>query len=179
MISGSIICDHGFFSELMAKIFGTKVMQNFICHDSFVKREQRLYIEPFTIPTVLMLRRCLEKLLRKVPPTQAAYQQVRSTKELVFTFKVLAEKAITSENYKIILLLVDMSKAFDTVRRSELFNILEEVLEKDELHMMKILIEDVSLRVRIGKSIGNEINTNEGVPQGDCLSPILFIVYLA
>ena len=29
------------------------------------------------------------------------------------------------------------------------------------------------------KSIGNEINTNIGVPQGDCLSPILFIVYLA
>ena len=71
-----------------------------------------------------------------------------------------------------------MSKAFDTVR-SELFIILEEALEKDELHMMKILIEDVSLKVRIGKSIGNEINTNIGVPQGDCLIPILFIVYLA
>ena len=49
------------------------------------------------------------------------------------------------------------------MRRSELFNILEEALEKDELHMMKILIEDVSLKVRIGKSIGNEINTNIGV----------------
>ena len=58
-----------------------------------------------------------------------------------------------SENYKIILLLLDMSQAFDTVRRSELFNILEEALEKDELHMMKMLIEDVSLKARIGKSI--------------------------
>jgi len=86
---------------------------------------------------------------------QAAYYQGRSTTELVFTFKVLAEKAITSKNYKIILRLLDMSKAFDTVRRSELFNILEEALEKDELHMMKILIEDVSLKARIGKSIGN------------------------
>ena len=27
MISGSVICDHGSFSEVMAKIFGTKVMQ--------------------------------------------------------------------------------------------------------------------------------------------------------
>ena len=57
------------------------------------------------ILAICMLRRCVEKLLRKVPPTQAAYQQGRSTTELVFTFKVLAEKAITSENYKIILLL--------------------------------------------------------------------------
>ena len=45
--------------------------------------------------------------------------------------------------------------------------------------MMKILIEAVSLRVRIGKSIGDEINTNICVPQGDCLSPILFSIYLA
>jgi len=68
-----------------------------------------------------------------------------------------------------------MSQAFDIVRESELFNILEDVLEKDELHMLKILVEDVSLRVRIGKSIGNEINTNIVVPQGDCLSSIVSI----
>ena len=68
------------------------------------------------ILAICMFRRCLEKLLQKVPPTQATYQQGRSTAELVFTFKVLAEKAITSENYKIMLVLLDMSKAFDTVR---------------------------------------------------------------
>ena len=27
--------------------------------------------------------------------------------------------------------------------------------------------------------MGNEIKTNTGVPQGDCLIPILFIIYLA
>ena len=45
--------------------------------------------------------------------------------------------------------------------------------------MMKILIEDVRLTVRIGNTMGNKIITNIGVPQGDCLSPILFIIYLA
>ena len=75
--------------------------------------------------------------------------------------------------------MLDMSKAFDMVRRNELFDILEETLEKDELHMMKILVEDVVLKVRIGKKIGEDIRTNIGVPQGDCMSPILFIIYLA
>ena len=126
-----------------------------------------------------MLRRCLDKVLLKIPNTQAAYQQGRSTTELVFSMKVLAEKAITSENYEIMLLLFDMSKAFDTVRRNELFKILKEVLDNDDLHMMKILVENVKLKVKIGSEIGKDIHTNIGIPQGDCLSPIFFIVYLA
>ncbi len=69
------------------------------------------------ILAICMLRRCPEKLLNKMPETQAAYQQGRSTTEQLSNFKILAEKAITSEDYKIILLLLDMSKAFDTVRR--------------------------------------------------------------
>ena len=131
------------------------------------------------ILAICMLRRCLDKLLEGIPTTQAAYQQGRSTAELVFSFKVLAEKAITSENYKIFLLLLDMSKDFDTVRRSDLFTILEDILEADELHMMKILLEDVILRVKIGKKTGEAIKTNIGIPQGGYLSLILFILYLA
>ena len=121
------------------------------------------------ILAIYMLRRSFNKLFKKVPPTQAAYQQGRSTIELVFSFQVLPEKAITSQDCKITLLLLGMSKAFDTVRRSELFTILKEVLDEDELHLVKILIEYVKLRVRIGKTLGEEIITNIGMPQGDCL----------
>ncbi len=45
--------------------------------------------------------------------------------------KILAEKAITSSNYKIYILLLDMSKAFDTVRRNDIFDILRETHDKD------------------------------------------------
>ncbi len=45
--------------------------------------------------------------------------------------------------------------------------------------MIKILVEDVKLIVRVGNNLGNKITTNIGVPQGDCLSPILFIIHLA
>ena len=71
--------------------------------------------------------------------------------------------------------MLDMSKAFDTVRRNDLIEIIEPILDKDELHLIKILIEDVTLQVKIGKTTvtGEEITTNIGVPQGDCLSPIL------
>ena len=72
-----------------------------------------------------------------------------------------------------------MSKAFDTVQRNSLVKQLRSILEEDELHIIKILLTDVKLKVRIGKEMGEEIITNIGVPQGDCLSPILFTLYLA
>ena len=72
-----------------------------------------------------------------------------------------------------------MSKAFDTVERAKLFKILKNILDEDELHIMKVLIKDVQLQVRIGRTTGSSIHTNIGVPQGDCLSPVLFTLYLA
>ena len=53
------------------------------------------------ILAICMIRQSMEKMKEKIPLSQAAYQQGRSTTEQVFTFKVLAEKAITSEDYKI------------------------------------------------------------------------------
>ena len=127
----------------------------------------------------MCMLRCLHKMSKKIPPTQAAYQQGRSTTEMVYTFKVLAEKATTSKDIEITLLLLDMSKAFDTVKRKDMFEILKEVLDDDELHIIKLLVENVTLQVKVGMKVGNDSKTNIGVPQEDCLSPILFIKYLA
>ena len=38
-----------------------------------------------------------------------------------------------------------MSKALDTVKRNNLIELLETILDPDETHMMKILIKDVKL----------------------------------
>ena len=45
---------------------------------------------------------------------------------------------------------------------------------------MKFIDENTPkrLNIRIEKEFGEKITTNIGVPQGDCLSPIVFTLYL-
>ena len=97
----------------------------------------------------------------------------------MFAIKVLAEEAITSSTYNIYLLLLDMSKAFDTVCRSKLLTDLHEILEPDEMHMMAVLISDVVLTVKVGKELGEQIKMEVGIAQGDCLSAVLLHLLLS
>ena len=46
-----------------------------------------------------------------------------------------------------------MNKAFDTVNRKTLFEILSEILDPDELHIMKLLTGDVKLQVTTWEKI--------------------------
>lgn len=87
-----------------------------------------------------------------IPTTQAAYRRGRSTTEQVFTLKILVGKAITSTDYTAQLLLMDMSKAFDTGDRIK--EDLGEILNPDELYIIKLMIEDVVLSVKIGNERG-------------------------
>ena len=45
--------------------------------------------------------------------------------------------------------------------------------------MMKILVENVKLKVKIDEEVRNGIQRNIGIPQTDCPSPMFFIVFLA
>ena len=91
----------------------------------------------------------------------------------------MADKAVISEKYDIYLLMLDMSKAFDKVKRATLMKDLKYILEEDELHMIYVLINNVKLRVRCQNETGNIIKTKIGVPQRDCLISVLFTLYLA
>ena len=92
---------------------------------------------------------------------------------------MLAEKAITSSDFKIYELLLDMSKAFDTVNRNKLFTLLEKILLPEELHLLHLLTNNVKLKVRVGSEFSDEFETIIGIMQGDYLSAVLFIFYLA
>ena len=117
------------------------------------------------ILALCLMERILNKIMKHVPSSQSAYQQWRSTTEQVFTLKLLAEEAVTLADYNAFILLMDMSKAFDTVIRKTLLEGLRKILNPDELHIIKILIEQVELSVRIGKTTGEPFTTSVGIPK--------------
>ena len=77
------------------------------------------------------------------------------------------------------MMMIDMSKAFDSVNRKTLLENLKIILYESKMRMMYLLINNAKLKVRVGGSLGEEILTNIGVAQGDCLPALLFIFYLA
>ena len=114
-----------------------------------------------------------------IPNSQCAYSEGRSTTELVFAFRVLAEKAINSADYSINLLMLDMSKAFDTIQRGYLFEDLKKVLNSDELNLIHLLLDSVQIQVKLENQIGELFKSLIGSPQGDAASALFFIIYLA
>ena len=130
------------------------------------------------ILAIIVIDRTFETIRKEIKNTQAAYSPGRSTTELVFTFKTLIEQAVCAEDLTIHLILLDMSRAFDTIERGILLEDLKELLEPDILHLVNLLLTDVQIQVKYKNKIGETFKPNIGSPQGDCASPIWFIFYL-
>ena len=130
------------------------------------------------ILAIIVVGRTFDHLRKVISISQAAYSPGRSTTELVFTFKILAEIAICAQDFTLYLLMLDMSRAFDTIDRGILLKDLSEILESDELHLVSLLLKDVRLQVKYNGVTGNIFTSDIGSPQGDCAGPIWFIFYL-
>ena len=73
-----------------------------------------------------------------------------------------------------------MSRAFDTIKRSKTLDALHQAgCNNDELRLVRLLLADTRLKVRVNTAHSAEFETTIGSPQGDGLSPVLFTCYLA
>ena len=74
---------------------------------------------------------------------------------------------------------VDMTAAFDTIDRQKLLSIYREIINDDEVRMVKSLISDTTLEIKIPDCENStRFTSNIGSPQGDGISGVHFNVYL-
>ena len=62
---------------------------------------------------------------------------------------------------------IDMSAAFDTIHRHQLINILDSCTNEDVVRMVRVLLSDTSLEVKITNTDTEPFTSNIGSPQGD------------
>jgi hypothetical protein len=70
---------------------------------------------------------------------------------------------------------IDLKKAYDSVRREVLCNILVEFGTPMRLvWLIKMCLTEMYSRVQVGKDLSNMFHIRNGLKQGDVLSPLLF-----
>ena len=74
---------------------------------------------------------------------------------------------------------LDLSKGFDTLNHTILLHKLQNYgITGHSLSWFKSDLSDRSQIVRIGNKLSQLVNISMGVPQGTCLGPILFLLYV-
>jgi hypothetical protein len=97
----------------------------------------------------------------------------RSTNHLIYIRQIL-EKS-WEYNGSVQQLFIDFKKAYDSVRWVVLYNNLIECgIPRKLIRLIKMCLDETYSRVRIGKNLSDKFTIQNGLKQGDALSPLFF-----
>ena len=109
---------------------------------------------------------------------QAGFRENMSTSGNIFVLHGLITHFLNN-NRKLYCSLIDFSKAFDYVVRDILwFKLIQYGVRGKMLEIIMSMYGDVKSRVKINNKLSEEFSCMTGVRQGECLSPILFAMYV-
>ena len=109
---------------------------------------------------------------------QAGFRANMSTVDDIFVLHGLISH-ILNHGEKIYCAFIDFTKAFDYVVRENLwYKLVKLGLRGKILNIIKSIYRSVKSRVKYCNKLGNEFYCKLGVRQGECLSPLLFSMYL-
>jgi hypothetical protein len=97
-----------------------------------------------------------------------------STTDQIFCIRKIPDKK-WEYNETVHQIFIDFKKAYDTVRREALYNILIEFgVSMKLVRLIKMCLNETYIKVRIGKHLSGSFPIQNGPKQGDALSPLFF-----
>ena len=131
------------------------------------------------ILSLITLHRISKKIDTYTGPWQAAYKNGRSCSDLVWSKRMLIS-VVKNKQWEFSEMGIDMSAAFDTIRRSTILGLLKDAgCTDDEVRLVRYLLSNTKLRVRVNNDMSVEFESSLGAFQGDSLSGKLFTLLLA
>lgn len=109
---------------------------------------------------------------------QGGFRPLRGCQDQIFCLRQAVEK-LCEKNKDLYICFIDLEKAFDRVPREKLFGILSEYgIRGSLLKAIKSIYLGSKAAVRIDGELSDSFDVDEGVRQGCCLSPLLFIIFM-
>ena len=109
---------------------------------------------------------------------QAGFRAGMSTGDNIFVLHGLISHMLNN-GHKLYCAFIDFTKAFDYIVRDNLwYKLVNLGLRGNILNIIKSMYTSVKSRVKYSNILGNEFQCSLGVRQGECLSPLLFSLYL-
>ena len=106
---------------------------------------------PRKVISKIFVTRSEEAFNTYISQSQSAYRKGRSTGDALWAFRWIVAKIQEHQGMEVYIVGVDMSSAFDTIHRQTLLNIASNVLQEDELRILRYLLSKTTLEIRIKK----------------------------
>ena len=171
----------GQFPDVWKEAIGYALLKDVDCGTTFTNLRlisNLSYISKLTEKAVFQQLNKYLSTHELYPKLQSAYRKHHSTETALL--KVINDILVNMKSQHVsLLVLLDLSAAFDTIDHSLLIDRLKYKLGVNGtvLAWFSSYLTNRKQRIHINGSISEIFALNYGVPQGSCLGPLLFIIY--
>ncbi len=129
--------------------------------------------------TKIMLKRLISHIAEEsLPESQCGFRKDRGTVDMIFTTRQLQEKC-REQNKNLFMAFIDLSKAFDTISRETMWEILRKCgCPPKFIAITRQFHDGMMARVSVGGNESEPFSVSTGVRQGCVLAPVLFNIFL-
>jgi len=126
----------------------------------------------------ILFSRLIPNVEEVIGDHQCGFRRNRSATDHIFCIRQILEKKLEYIE-AVHQLFIDFKKAYDSVKREVLYNILVEFgVPKKLVRLIKMCLTETYSRVRVGKNLSDIFPVRNDLKQGDIVSPLLFIFAL-